>query len=210
MMIMKLRLLLSAMWLGFTFSASAQSVLIKKIDQYTNSLSSDYGSITADRKAELNKLADKIVAEKMVSGKMTVVFSSNDNSSLSQLSQAWFQVALDQHSLSNINVVSCGVQENRISPETIYALKKAGFNIKSNIVAGSNKYLVNYSWSGNQMLMFSKKADNYQIPSQNVIVVDVDDATVNEKNVLEMSKTTAIEMMYLSEKISSSNLLSLH
>ena len=207
---MKLRMLFSMLWVACSIGASAQVVLLKKLDRFTNGLSSEYGTINATRKTELNTFADKIVDEKLSSGHASVVFASNDNSSLSQMSQAWMQVALDKFGIRNVTVVSSGVTSNEISRETISALKVVGFNINANSTAFvKSSYMLRYSWEGNQLLMFSKKSDNYQIPTESVVVTNVDDTVVNQSNAVSVSKQTAIEMMYVADRIHSSHLLSL-
>lgn len=207
---MKLRMFFSMLLAASSIAASAQVVLLKKLNRYTNGLTSEYNQISSERKAELNTLADKIVDEKLSSGQASVVFASNDNSSLSQMSQAWMQVALDKFGIRNVSVVSSGITSNEISRETISALKQAGFSINTNTVAFAKPaYVLRYSWDGNQVLMFSKKADNYQIPTQNIVLANVDDSVVNQSNASNVSKQTAIEMMYVADKIHSSHLLSL-
>lgn len=207
---MKLRMLFSMLWVACSIGASAQVVLLKKLDRFTNGLASEYGTINANRKTELNTLADKIVDEKSSSGHASVVFASNDNSSLSQMSQAWMQVALDKFGIRNVTVVSSGVTSNEISRETVSALKVAGFNINANSIAFAKpSYIVRYSWEGNQLLMFSKKSDNYQIPTENIVLTNIDDTVVNQSNAVSVSKQTAIEMMYVADRIHSSHLLSL-
>lgn len=208
---MKLRMLFSMLLVAYSIGASAQVVLLKKIDRFTSGLASEYGNISADRKTELNTLADKILDEKLSSGHASVVFASNDNSSLSQMSQVWMQVALDKFGIRNVEVVSSGVSENKISKETISALRAAGFKINSNPLAyNKSSHVLRYSWDGNQVLMFSKKSDNYQIPTQNIVLTNVDDTVVNQSNALSISKQTAIEMMYVADRINTSHLLSLH
>ena len=203
-------MLFSMLWVACSIGASAQVVLLKKLDRFTNGLSSEYGTINATRKTELNTFADKIVDEKLSSGHASVVFASNDNSSLSQMSQAWMQVALDKFGIRNVTVVSSGVTSNEISRETISALKVVGFNINANSTAFvKSSYMLRYSWEGNQLLMFSKKSDNYQIPTESVVVTNVDDTVVNQSNAVSVSKQTAIEMMYVADRIHSSHLLSL-
>lgn len=207
---MKLRMFFSMLLAAFSIAASAQVVLLKKLDRFTNGLERQFNTISSDRKAELKTLADKIVDEKMSSGNATVVFASNDNSSLSQMSQVWMQVALDKFGIRNVSVVSYGDSQSKISKETVVALKSVGFKMDANSVSSSKSFhVLRYSWEGNQLLMFSKKADNYQIPTQNLVLTNVDDTVVNEKNASDISKQTAIEMMYVADIIHNSHLLSL-
>jgi hypothetical protein len=207
---MKLRMLFSVLWVACSIGASAQVVLLKKIDRFTNSLTSEFGNISSTRKAELNKLADQIVVEKSNLGHASVVFNSNNNSTLSQMSQVWMQVALDKYRIKDVSVVSSGVTASEIGKETIYAFKVVGFNISTNTVAFKKQsYLLRYSWDGNQVLLFSKKSDNYQIPVNNVVISKTEDIVLNEDNAIQMSKQIATEMMYVAEKIQNSHLLSM-
>ena len=207
---MKLRMLFSVLWVACSIGASAQVVLLKKLDRFTNNLSSEFGNLNSTKKAELNSFADAIVNEKMNSGNASVLFSSNDNSSLSHIYQVWLQVALDKFGVKNITTSSAGLVPNVITKETISVLKASGFNITSNPISHANgSYVVRYSWSENELLMFSKKSDNYQIPTKSIVLKDVDDTILNQSNASEISKQIAIDMMYVAEKIHNNHLLSL-
>jgi hypothetical protein len=207
---MKLRMFFSMLLVAFSIAASAQVVLFKKLNRFTNGLEREFNTISSDRKAELKTLANKIVDEKMSSGNATVVFASNDNSSLSQMSQAWMQVALDKYGIRNVSVVSYGESQAKISQETVAALKNAGFKMEAHSASTSKSFhVLRYSWEGNELLMFSKKSDNYQIPTQNLVLSNLNDTIVNENNASDISKQTAIEMMYVADIIHNSHLLSL-
>ena len=98
--------------------------------------------------------------------------------------------------------------EKAIDKATVKSLKNAGFKVQSNATFSPKpRYLVSYSWNSNPMLMFSKKSDNFQIPTSNVVTFAVDENL--EINSDEMCKKVAGEMFFVAEKIQSSNMLSL-
>ena len=206
---MKQRLFFSVLWLACSIGAFAQTVLLKKIERYTAGVSKEYGLISSERKAELNTLADRVVAEKMKGEKPSIVFISFSNSSSSQMAQAWMQVAIERYNLKDMQVYSSGTTEAEIDKAIISAMRNAGFKIEAiNSFVKNPKYLVAYSWDVNGILMFSKKSDNYQIPTSGIINVNIDDQNASVINYNETSRKIAREMFFMAEKIQNSHLLS--
>jgi hypothetical protein len=183
-------------------------VLHKKLAQFTQSLPQEYQAISDDRKGELMSLVDKIITQRNLNGNAALVFSSNDNTSASQMAQAWMQVAIEQYGLQNMMVSSFGATEKAIDKATIKSLKNAGFKVQSNAsFSPKPRYLVSYSWNTNPMLMFSKKSDNFQIPSTNVVTFAVEENS--EANSDEMCRKVAREMFFVAEKIQTIHMLTL-
>jgi len=205
---MKLRVLVASMTIICCTFATAQTVLHKKLVQFTQSLPQEFQSISSERKAELMSLVDRVITQRNLNGSVALVFSSSDNATASQMAQAWMQVAIEHHGLHNMMVSSYGTTEKAIDKATVKSLKNAGFKVQSNATFSPKpRYLVSYSWNSNPMLMFSKKSDNFQIPTSNVVTFAVDENL--EVNSDEMCKKVAGEMFFVAEKIQSSNMLTL-
>ncbi len=207
---MKLRVLLSVLWTVYGIGASAQLVLVKKLDRFTSNFSQEYASISSERRNELSKVAELVSLSQSRGEVASIVFTSENNASISQLSQAWMQVAIEKFNLKRVQVYSAGMKETAISKSAVNALKSAGFKISDNTPFSANpRYLVSYSWDSNAMLMFSKKADNFQIPTTENISINVDESLNSADNADARSKQIAVEMFFLADKIQSSHMLSL-
>jgi len=218
----KIQTVLAAILVAASTNVFGQSSLYKKLDQYSSSLHNEFGQISADRKGKLNELANQL-NKSNATGKQMVLFASKDNSASSQLAQAWLEAAKISYHLDGLQVSSAGEQASSINKEAVAALKNAGFKIEANNQFKSNpRYTLGYSPKENTLLMFSKKYDNFQIPTSGFVAVGTQENTgpvqgevarvdlgyANEGNVNELSRQIAREMFYLAEKLQSENLLS--
>jgi len=206
---MKLRVILIMVWVAYSISASAQTLLLKKLNTYTSNLSQEYTSISAERKEQLSELADKIVVQKMKGESVSLLLLSAENSSSSQIAQAWMQVAIEHFNIKNFQVFSAGTSESAIDKSVIVALKEAGFRVQNNTGKDKNsRYLVGYSNETDNLLMFSKKESSFQIPVSGVISYSMNDLAANDIS-KEVCREIAREMFYMADKIQSSHLLSM-
>lgn len=219
---MKLRAGLSILLMANGLASIAQSGLTKKLDTYSTRLTLEVSQIPSDRRAALDKLAEQIIASRDANGKANIVFVSQDNATNSQLAQIWMQAAAQKYHLKGINITSAGNEATSLSNEAIEALKTAGFKVENTSNFRKNpRYTVQYSRSENPILAFSKKLNNYQIPTSNVIAVVSDRETAvpalpGEVSRVEVgyaandgARIIGREMLYLAEKIQTSQLLSL-
>ena len=205
---MKLPVLVASIVIICCTFASAQKVLHKKLAQFTQTIPHEYQSISSERKGELMSLVDRIIMQRNLNGNVALVFSSNDNASASQMAQAWMQVAIEHYGLQNMMVSSYGENLKAIDKATVKSLKKSGFKVQSHATLSPKScYLVSYSWNTNPMLVFSKKANNYQIPSSNVVSFAIDENS--NANSDEMCRNIAREMFFVAEKIQTSHMLTL-
>jgi hypothetical protein len=205
---MKLLVLVASIIINCCTFASAQKVLHKKLAQFAQTIPHEYQSISSERKRELTSLVERIIMQRNLNGKAALVFSSNDNASASQMAQAWMQVAIEHYGLQNMMVSSYGENVKAIDKATVKSLKKSGFKVQSHATFSPKScYLVSYSWDTNPMLVFSKKASNYQIPSSNVVSFAIDENS--NANSDEMCRNIAREMFFVAEKIQTSHMLTL-
>ena len=219
---MKLRVLFGVFGVALGISASAQTALTKKLDRYSSSVTTEFDNISAERKEKLSSIADMILSENLKEGKSSVVFTDENNSGTSQLAQVLFQVAVVKNNLTKVNVYSAGLSESNIDKNSIVLLKNAGFIVESNTTFKNNpRYLVNYSWNDNRIMLFSKKMNNFQIPTEKLMVVNLSNTAISESNNenINVSLTygqvneetfgqIAREMFFVAEKIRNNQLLS--
>lgn len=219
---MKLRVLFGIAGLGLVLSASAQTALIKKLDRYCSSVAQEFDQISADRKEKLTTLADMIISANLKDGHSSVVFTDETNSGNSQIAQAFLQASISKKGLNKVNIFSAGNSESAIDKQGIALLKASGFSVESNTNFKKNPhYLLNYSWGENRVMLFSKKMNNFQIPTSNLIVVSMDGSLVPDSPAISiresisygmMNETTfkeiAREMAFIAEKLQNNQLLS--
>lgn len=215
---MKLQTVFTTLLVAASVSVFGQSYLFKKLDKYCSSISKEQDRIPSERKDKLNSLADKLNATRT-----SVMFASADNSTESQLAQAWLQVAKEHYGLRNLQISSGGEAPSAINKAAMHALKEAGFKVEANNMFTHNpRYTVSYSWQENGLLMFSKQYGNFQNPTSEFIAVATSNnlAPINGEatrvdlsyshiaNVGEQSEQIAREMFYLAQQLQSKNLLS--
>ncbi|MBC7388088.1 MAG: hypothetical protein H7329_02650 [Opitutaceae bacterium] len=219
---MKLRVLFGVAGLALVITASAQTALIKKLDRYSSIVSQESDLIPASRKEQLTSLADMIISANLKDGNSSLIFTDETNSGVSQIAQAFLQASIAKKGLAKVNIFSAGNTESAIDKQAIELLKSAGFSIECNTNFKKNPhYLLNYSWSENRIMLFSKKMDNFQIPATNLIVVSLDGNSVNDSPAINnkqsipygvVNETTlkeiAREMFFIAEKVQNNQLLS--
>ena len=219
---MKLCVLFGVAGLALVMTASAQTALIKKLDRYSSTVSQEFDQISANRKEQLTSLADMIISANLKDGNSFLVFTDETNSGVSHIAQAFLQASIAKRGLSKVNIFSAGNTESAIDKQAIALLKSAGFAIECNTNFKKNpRYLLNYSWSENRIMLFSKKMNNFQIPASNLIVVSLDGNSVSDSPAISkrqsisygsVNETTlkeiAREMTFIAEKVQNNQLLS--
>ncbi len=221
---MKLQPVLVALLAATCATVFGQTKLYKKLDKYSSSLSQEFDQIPSERKEKLSMLADELVRTSMAKeGKIAVLFASQDNAGMSQMAQAWLQVASERYALPNIQINSAGEKESAIDKSVIRALKNAGFKTENNSSFVNNpRYVVSYKTESNSLLMFSKKYTNFQVPTSDFVAVATENGLANvpgESAHMELPfaaissedaqcREVAREMFFLAEKLQSKHLLS--
>ena len=139
-------------------------------------LEEQFQGIHADRRKELQELADIIKNQLIQQDSSKVIFVCTHNSRRSQLAEIWLRVAVEHYGLTNIESYSGGTETTAFNPRMVHALKEFGFELEE-IQSGENpRYRVELQKDkGDKNVMFSKKYNDPYNPQKDFIAVMVCD-----------------------------------
>jgi arsenate reductase len=117
-------------------------------------------TISEERKAVLNPLAEFIQFKVSVNQDIRINFICTHNSRRSHLSQVWAQTMAYHFGIKNVFCYSGGTESTALFSMAAETLKNSGFEIKT-ISEGSNPiYSIKYSENEHPVIGFSKKLDD--------------------------------------------------
>lgn len=142
-----------------------------KLTQYCNTLPAEFENISAERKASLEEIGDYILQKQGDS--VNLIFICTHNSRRSHFGQIWAFTAAQYYGLKNIETFSGGTEATAFHPNAVAALERAGFHFTKQGSDENPKYLAFMSNDESESLMFSKKYDDAQNPSENFCAIMV-------------------------------------
>ena len=140
----------------------------------TERLTRDNVSIDAQRKSELDALANWVAGSLHAKQSAQLTFICTHNSRRSHFAQVWAQVAAIQAGLSGVITFSGGTEATACNPRTIRALERAGFDIAVQADSAQTQnptYLVSAGASQSPMACFSKVYSDKANPSSEFAAV---------------------------------------
>jgi len=141
--------------------------MYKKLSEYCETLPSEFDEIMDERKTALKEIGDYILEETKKGEQVNLTFICTHNSRRSHLGQLWALTAARYYGLENIDTFSGGTEATAFNPRAVAALERAGFKITSNGESENPKYMASMGNGFAESLMFSKKYDDRQNPSEN-------------------------------------------
>jgi len=157
--------------------------MYSKLETYISDLVTDYGSISEDRKKELNEVAHYIRFKLLAGEPAKLNFICTHNSRRSHLAQIWTQTAAAYYDIEGIATYSGGTESTAFNPRAVAAVERAGFNVQD--PGGENPmYKVLYSDEAEPMICFSKTFDDAVNPDNYfAAIMTCSDADENCPNV---------------------------
>lgn len=137
---------------------TTQTMLFKDIENLISTLKPE--TISEERKAVLNPLAEFIQHKVSTNKDIRINFICTHNSRRSHLSQVWAQTMAYHFGIKNVSCYSGGTESTALFTVAAETLKNSGFEIKT-ISEGSNPvYSIKYSENEHPIIGFSKKLDD--------------------------------------------------
>lgn len=125
--------------------------------RYIDDRKSEFGSIPAERKAELESLA-AFVATARDTGVARLTFICTHNSRRSHFGQIWAQVAAHHFGVDSlVETYSGGTEATAFNGRAVGALRRAGLDIHPAAISDNPKYAVHYAEGIPPMICFSKE-----------------------------------------------------
>lgn len=159
--------------------AQAQN-LTSDLQKYCNTLESEFDQISAERKENLQKIADFIKEKQQKGETVNLTFICTHNSRRSQFGQVWAKIAAIYFGFSadKIQTFSGGTEATACNPRTVLALQRAGAKIEKineisapATVANNPRYEVRLNQKVTPFYLFSKKYDAFENPNKNFCAI---------------------------------------
>lgn len=140
------------------------------LENYISKLLSGFGSISKDRKKDLQEVADYIRTKLSAGEPAKLNFICTHNSRRSHLAQIWTQTAAAYYDIERMTTYSGGTESTAFNPRAVAAVERAGLRVED--PGGENpKYKVYFSEEAEPMICFSKTFDDAVNPDKNFATI---------------------------------------
>jgi len=134
----------------------ANPTLMPALHTYCEQRIGEFGEIPAERKDQLQQLAD-FVRDHVQAGKPArLTFICTHNSRRSHLAQIWAQTAAAYYGIADVETFSGGTEATAFNPRAVAALKRAGFSIPDPAAGTNPHYRVVFANDADPLDCFSK------------------------------------------------------
>lgn len=145
--------------------------MLAAIKTYVDSLPDQFNTISSDRKMILDKLAAHISSRLTEKQPVNLLYVCVHNSRRSHFGQVWAQVAATYYNIRGIRTFSAGTEVTAIHPNTVAALKRAGFEAGSDGKENNPVYKLTYSKDQPEITCFSKHHEDPSIPHTSLVAI---------------------------------------
>lgn len=142
---------------SFATEDKNQPVLLPSLVSYLQNVEKDFATIPADRKLELQKVAQYIKSSLKKDKKANLIFICTHNSRRSHMSQLWAYAAASYYGIKSVENYSGGLEVTAFNQRSVKALTKAGFEITKQSEGTNPQYAVIYAKDAPAVMAFSKK-----------------------------------------------------
>jgi protein-tyrosine phosphatase/arsenate reductase len=101
------------------------------IRSYCDEVVSKFNTISVERKKILEQVSNYIISKRKLNKEINLVYICTHNSRRSHFGQVWARVASNYFHIKNINTFSGGTEATAFNINSINALKRIGFDVKS-------------------------------------------------------------------------------
>jgi len=131
--------------------------LYKPLKKYVTSVASEFNVISEDRKKELIEIGNYIIEQRSQSKTCNLLFICTSNSRRSHMAQIWAQTAALYYGIDSVFTFSGGTEATKVHPNTISALRRAGFSVTTAQAGDNPTWFVSLGKNLGQWSIFSKK-----------------------------------------------------
>lgn len=156
--------------MAFTFNGvfgQEKLNLYKPLKKYVTSVVSEFNLITEERKKELIEIGNYVIEQRSENKTCNLLFICTSNSRRSHMAQVWAQTASLYYGIDSVFTFSGGTEATRVHPNTISALKRAGFNITTSQAGDNPTWFVTLGDKLGQWSIVSKKYNSIINPKNN-------------------------------------------
>lgn len=128
-----------------TQQSGAHADLLPELKRYVSEVVSDLGSVSAERREVLDKIAADVTRRLEAGKRADMTFICTHNSRRSHMSQIWAATAAYYYGLDGVHTFSGGTQATACNCRTVAAMRRVGFDIKDATTGENPIYLVQYA-----------------------------------------------------------------
>ena len=139
--------------------------------QYVSARVAEFDQIDADRRAQLDALAEVITGDVAGGRPARLTFICTHNSRRSHLAQAWATVGAGYYGVPGVQSYSGGIEVTAFNPRAVEALRRAGFRVDRTTGDSNPIYLVRMSEQSVPETHFSKIYDQAPNPGKDYCAV---------------------------------------
>jgi len=156
---------------GFPEVTMSRPEMYPDLTRTVEALLAESGSIPADRRANLDRLADWIRGRLEAGDPARLTFICTHNSRRSHMAQLWAQVGAAWFGLDAVETYSGGTEATAFNPRAAAAMERAGFRVEGDTAAANPRYRVQLSGERPPMEAFSKVYDQPPNPASGYCAV---------------------------------------
>lgn len=140
--------------------------LYKPLKKYVGSVVSEFHLISEERTKELVEIGDYVIGQRTGNKTCHLLFICTSNSRRSHMAQVWAQTAALYYGIDSVFTFSGGTEATRVHPNTISALRRAGFNVTTSQTGDNPTWFVTLGSKLGQWGIVSKKYDARMNPKK--------------------------------------------
>lgn len=144
----------------------AEGELLHPVQRYLKERTTEFDQIPAERKTELNKIADYVRSQSEAKRSSKLTFICTHNSRRSHLSQIWAAVAANYYGVVDVETYSGGTEATAFNPRAISAIQRAGLSVEKAQDGKNPRYAVRFQTAGDPLICFSKVYDESPNPKE--------------------------------------------
>jgi len=147
------------------------TAMSESLQKYINERKAEFDNIPAERRQQLEQLADYIATRVETNKPIRLNFICTHNSRRSHMGQIWGAVAAAAYGIENVQTYSGGTEATAFNPRAVAALRRAGLNIKKTTNDENPIYHIEYSKDAMPITSFSKVYDQAPNPKRDFAAI---------------------------------------
>lgn len=147
--------------------------LYPQLEQYLSLRTEELGSLAEERKPLLAAIVNYLREQQKAHHPLQLVFVCTHNSRRSMLAQLWAQTAAHVTGIKNLKSFSCGSEATALHPNTVAAMRRAGFKVVATMDGHNPIYNASFSPAAPSLLLYSKTAEKAMLPKGHFAAVMV-------------------------------------
>jgi len=150
---------LASLWacvVGFAAEEKRSVELSPDLRKYVDQRVDEFDQIPADRRAQLEKIADYVKSQVKSTQPIKLTFICTHNSRRSHMSQIWAAIAAQYYGVARVETFSGGTEATAFNPRAVAALKRAGLKVEKKDDEANPRYEVSSGGSAAPLICFSK------------------------------------------------------